>query len=581
MWAGFDPRAEPLDVELLKSWEEEGVEFRVLRYRAGIFKGKKAMIAAVYGYPKGASKLPGLVQIHGGGQYADYKAVLTNAKRGYATISIAWAGRISAPDYSVNPDVVKLFWDGKTDDPRYRITTDWGALDGYHAPCRNKGNAFAHVSPHPWTLDAVDSARNNPWFLAALAARRALTFLEQQPQVDPEKLGVYGHSMGGKLTIFTAASDDRVKAAAPSCGGISDRQNEREIYQKSIGDNALLPHVECPVIFLNPANDFHGRVGDLDKAVAEMKSKVWRITSAAHHNHQDTASYEVATQLWFDQHLKGDFEMPLTPTSTFSLLDVPEITVTPDPSREILSVDFYYSQKNKPIETSKDRDLVVNRFWHHQPGKVSMGQAKARLPLLTTDKPLWIFANIRYALDKKVEGAGYYYRVYQAEEFNLSSLLQKVSVEQLKTAKATDKPSLVIEDFQGSWRKNWFSYHPDRDWSITTHKLFDPKWTAPERGYLVLAVQSHQRNKMVVRIDDYVAEVQLEGGADDQAVVLQESSFQNAEGERTLKWSEAKELELSPMEVLRSRDRKKTHKAGAEWREDPPTFKVLKWEPRK
>ena len=138
---------------------------------------------------------------------ADYKAPLANARRGYATISIAWAGRISAPGFLVREEHVKLFWAEKTEDPAYRLTTDWGALDGYHAPSRNKGNAFAHVSPHPWTLDAVDSARNNPWFLATLAARRALTFLEQQPQVDPEKLGVYGHSMGGKLTIFTAAVD--------------------------------------------------------------------------------------------------------------------------------------------------------------------------------------------------------------------------------------------------------------------------------------------------------------------------------------------------------------------------------------
>lgn len=62
---------------------------RVLRYHIGVFKGQKAMMAAIYGFPKGGAKLPGLVQIHGGGQYADYKAVLTNAKRGYATISIA------------------------------------------------------------------------------------------------------------------------------------------------------------------------------------------------------------------------------------------------------------------------------------------------------------------------------------------------------------------------------------------------------------------------------------------------------------------------------------------------------------
>lgn len=105
---GIDVQAEPLDVEVLKEWEQDGVVLKVLRYRVGVFKGQKAMMAAVYGYPKGGSKLPGLVQIHGGGQYAQYEPVLTNAKRGYATISIAWAGRIAAPGYQVDPDRVKL-----------------------------------------------------------------------------------------------------------------------------------------------------------------------------------------------------------------------------------------------------------------------------------------------------------------------------------------------------------------------------------------------------------------------------------------------------------------------------------------
>ena len=71
--SGFNPRAEPLDVEILKEWEEDGVVMKVLRYRVGVFKGKKSMMAAIFGYPKGAVDLPGLVQIHGGGQYADHK----------------------------------------------------------------------------------------------------------------------------------------------------------------------------------------------------------------------------------------------------------------------------------------------------------------------------------------------------------------------------------------------------------------------------------------------------------------------------------------------------------------------------
>jgi hypothetical protein len=42
LWANFDPRAEPLDVEVLHQWEEDGVVLQVLRYRVGIFQGRES-----------------------------------------------------------------------------------------------------------------------------------------------------------------------------------------------------------------------------------------------------------------------------------------------------------------------------------------------------------------------------------------------------------------------------------------------------------------------------------------------------------------------------------------------------------
>lgn len=44
LWAAYDPRAEPLDIEILKQWEEDEVVLRIVRYRIGIFKGQKAMM---------------------------------------------------------------------------------------------------------------------------------------------------------------------------------------------------------------------------------------------------------------------------------------------------------------------------------------------------------------------------------------------------------------------------------------------------------------------------------------------------------------------------------------------------------
>jgi len=583
LWSGYDPRTESLETETLKAWEEEGVVLSIVRYRIGVFKGRKAKMAAVYGYPRGRDKLPGLVQIHGGGQYADYRAVLTNAKRGYATISIAWAGRISAPGYVVNKDGVQRFWDGKTDDPDYRLTTDWGALDAYHAPYRNPGNAFAKVSPASWTLDAVESPRNNPWFLVTLGARRALTFLEQQPQVDANKLGVYGHSMGGKLTVLCAAADSRVKAAAPSCGGLSNRATDNALYNATMGDDVSLKRIACPIMFLSPANDFHGRINDLQKAVREIGSTQWRVTCSPHHNHQDTPEYEVATQLWFDQTLKGTFTCPETPESSLQLKThegVPFFTVTPDVSRPIVSVDIYYAQQGQNEGERNDRENTMNRFWRHASARQNGDTWSAQLPLVNTDKPLWVYANVLYTLDQPITGAGYYYGVYTADQFNLSSPMHVVAPEELRAAgvQATVQPSLMIESFEGDWKKQWFTYKPEA-WARKTHKVYDEQWKAPAQAHLALDVQSDQPNKLVVGIDQYATEIQLSGGDAWQSIVLSSQDFHPAVGHALVDFNDIKELRLGSQETLRPgrNDTAKPLTLGAKWKGTDPQFRNLRW----
>lgn len=584
LWAGYDPRAEPLDIETLKEWEEDGVVMKVLRYRIGIFKGRKAIMAAIYGYPKRATNLPGLVQIHGGGQYADYRAVLTNAKRGYATISLAWAGRINAPEYLVDHEGVKLFLENKTNDPNYEITTDWGAVDGYHDPCRYPENSFVTIPTASWTLDSVKSPRNNSWFLTTVGARRALTFLEKQPEVNPHELGVYGHSMGAKFTVLTAGSDPRVKAAAPSCGGVSDRYNEDPLFRNTLGDDVYLKEISCPLIFLSPANDFHGHINDLQLAVKEIKSKECRVTCSPHHNHQDTPEYMVTELLWFDQYLKGTFNFPETPKVSLDLKTqnkIPLFTVIPNTSKLFLYVDIYYTQQGQMDGNNDNMENTINRFWYYARSNHKENSWEAELPLLSTDKPLWVYANVVYPLDKPVTGAGYYYEIYTANKFNLSSLMQMVSPEQLKEAgvRATLKPSLVIETFEGDWRKEWFTYKPD-DWACRTHKLYNDQWKAPSKSAkLTLDVHSGQANILVVGMDQFATEVKLAGGHSWQKFVLSSNDFHNALGVAMPGWDGIKELRLGAQETLSQKfdTQEKTLHLGAEWKGGKPDFHNLQW----
>ncbi len=45
LWGDFDARADPLDIEILEQWEEEGVLLKIVRFRVGVFKGETASMA--------------------------------------------------------------------------------------------------------------------------------------------------------------------------------------------------------------------------------------------------------------------------------------------------------------------------------------------------------------------------------------------------------------------------------------------------------------------------------------------------------------------------------------------------------
>ncbi|HZU35119.1 MAG TPA: alpha/beta fold hydrolase [Gemmataceae bacterium] len=53
---------------------------------------------------------------------------------------------------------------------------------------------------------------------------RAIDFLQSLPEVDRERIGCIGHSLGGHNTMFTAAFDTRIKALVSNCGFTSFRK---------------------------------------------------------------------------------------------------------------------------------------------------------------------------------------------------------------------------------------------------------------------------------------------------------------------------------------------------------------------
>src|SRR5262245_22567355 len=67
LWADFDPRADALEIEIAKSWEEGLLHIDQLYFTGETWLGKKVRVFAYRAAPAQGEKLPGILHIHGGG----------------------------------------------------------------------------------------------------------------------------------------------------------------------------------------------------------------------------------------------------------------------------------------------------------------------------------------------------------------------------------------------------------------------------------------------------------------------------------------------------------------------------------
>ena len=573
LWADFDPRQAPLDTRQIRQWEKDNITYRYVTYQIGTFKNQVARMAAFYAFPTGATKLPGLLHLHGGGQRAFQHEVEYYASRGYACLSINWGGREME--------------DALPDDPN----TDWGAVD----PTQKNVPGYSNLKPGELYLDPSESPRNNNWYLLTLGSRRGLTFLEQQPEVDADRLGVYGHSMGGNLTMYVAGTDKRVKAAAPSVGGQGFRtmplallpeqrprrvNGDLELFRATLGFQSYAPLVKAPLLWLSATNDFHQYMDDTYRTADLMPGTV-RFSFAPHLNHRFTPPFAVTRPLWMDQYLKGTFQFPRTPVSKL-VLDgkdgIPRLEVRPDMARPVDHVHILYSVDPDPQA----------RFWRTAVVSSRRGNKwSASLPILSTDQPLFACANVHYKLDKPEEVPF----ARPTSTFALTSLLHTATPGQLQDAgvKATDEPSGLIEDFSRDWQ-DWYRLSTDNPhhWQYWTRKLSDPKWRGASGNQLTLEVKSDEPNELVVmltenffrsyrgRQQEYLALVPLVGGDDWQSVTLSPSDFTTPDKHQPLEsWEQVDLLGLRAFYQQRGSEE---IFGSNRWKGSQPRFRNMRWE---
>ena len=157
-------------------------------------------------------KIPGIVCCHGFGGYWDVETIMQDI-----------AERLSEAGYAT--------------------------LVFYHRGLGESGGPKGRVIP----LEQATDIRN------------AITYMQTRPEIDPDRIGLYGTSFGGGNVVYTAGIDNRAKCVV-STGGIGDserwlksqwRRWEWVEFLKRIEEDRKKRVVTGESIYVDPHEDIH------------------------------------------------------------------------------------------------------------------------------------------------------------------------------------------------------------------------------------------------------------------------------------------------------------------------------------
>ena len=534
VWRDFDPRRDPLEVELKRTWVDAGVQYREFYFTGETIDGQPVRVYAQYAAPEGGRALPAVLHIHGGGQTVNPSWLAFWTKRGYAAMTFNWGGR----------------WDNRAE------FTRWGSF--------KEGN---HLDARTGVVVQPDQ-RASCWYHWAVLSRRCLTYLEQQPEVDPQRLGIFGVSMGGTLVWPVAAMDPRVKAACAVYGNGWDSHPadltapdpraddaDTRLWRATMQGESYAPLIRCPLLFLSATDDQHGRMDRADAIMARLGGPSWQAITPNQRHHVAPEQGRLLP-LFMDAALRGGPALPEPPRTALDLAGngVPRLRVTPDRPAEVARVDVWYALgQTNPMA----------RHWRLVQAERAGDIWSAELPVLDVEQRLYAFASVGYST------------------LTLTSDQHAATPRQLGAAQATDRATRLIDDFAGglqAWVRPASYTDPDRDTTylrpgrgpdgrpalvhesttgghvqVGTHKLGDPAWQGPTGAALSFEILSTQANHLTVALTEnefvpgmkvYAAEVALAASAGWQTVTLRPADLKTDKGEALADWRRVTNLEL-------------------------------------
>lgn len=408
IWKDYDPNKGDFKEEIINEETKDGIYTREF-YISAYVLNEEIRVYCKYSVKEGVMNAPGLLNVRG---WMSWPIINTPyVKDGWACMSFDYCGKPPA----------RL--------PARKDYTKYPERFSY-------GN---HASPvHDKTPDgkSITDPKQTSEYLWYAIERRALSYLEQQKEVDKTRLGAIGTSYGGTL-MWALGTDPRVKAIVAhfGIGWIEYYRNKavwmynnpyveppktpgEEIFLAGMSPEAYVPYITAPTLFLGGSNDHHGgHERGLESFKLFKKGVPWAfaIQVRGGHNTEQTGQ---DTKMWLEKYvLNKEVFWPEHPKSEIKLDSdgVPELRVTPASPERIQTVEMYYALKD-PVNTSRQwRDIPSVRQGNTWVGK---------MPVLNVDDYVFGYANINY--DTTVV---------------LSTDVNAAIPARLGKAKATDKPA--------------------------------------------------------------------------------------------------------------------------------------------
>lgn len=285
-----EPADLPFDVAVLEQRQDSNICWQAMVYTSELYRDQPMRIFAWYAWPKAAGRHPAVLSIHGGGGGADLPRAQDFARRGYACLAYDWnAWRQGNPAWKSGeplPATTNTVYCGLWYD-------DWGK----HFLC-----------PGPdgdWKWPTL--------YRSIMAARRGLTWLEQQPQVEAGALFAEGHSWGGFTVQLLAGLDPRLKGVVSSAaagawasryragqeGHIRDlKPDQAEACLQRYDPASFADRMRAPILVRLATADFFGSVDNLmeywDRIAAP---KALELQPSGNHTFWDVGTRAA----WFDR----------------------------------------------------------------------------------------------------------------------------------------------------------------------------------------------------------------------------------------------------------------------------------------